>query len=376
MLCSLCVAVGLSLLSYILNNQTLFTGEDLEQYAWMEWLKSRSLTDEKADRLPPLYINVSYDRQLTEQRDEYGMPVGNTDITDRGKLLRLLKMLSSTGQYKYVFLDVRFEKGHETESDSALFAEISHMERIVVASHSDVELADSSLLRKTALSDYSATISTNFVRYEFLQDEIPSVALYAYSEMTGNSISKHGLLYTCGGKPCYNSLFVRFPVESFEDKSREDKRIYHLGSDILDYYDEGDLAVLTKDKYVVIGDYVDDMHDTYAGSKSGSVITFYAFRALMEGEHMVSCGVMLFFFAVYFCISLSLFSRRSWVDRISFVRDSKTGRFLLSFVGYGMVLTLIVVFLNIFWDITTSIALPSACFAIQHLIINYKRMEI
>lgn len=377
LLYSLIIAVVLSVLSYFLNNQPLFTGEDLEQYAWMEWVRDRWSSKEKEDALTPLYINVSYDKQLTELCDERNRILGNIDITDREKLLTLLRMLHITGQYKYVFLDIRFEKGYNTESDSALFAEISSMDRIVVATHSDIELADTLLTKKAAVNDYSATVTSNFVRYEFSQDGKPSMPLYAYAELTGKTIKKeYTIIYKCDGELCHNSLFVRFPVESFEEKDEGDKVYYNLGSDILKYYDEDDLAILTKDRYIVIGNLKDDVHDTYAGSRPGSVITFYAFRALMKGEHLVSWWVIVFFLVIYFCISLSLFSHHSWLDCIPLTKKSKLCYFLLSLLGYGMVLFMITVILNLFWGITTSFLIPSSWFAIQNLIINYKRIKI
>lgn len=376
LLYSAVIAFGLSILSYLFNNQPLFTGEDLEQYAWMEWVKDK-LPTKQEDTIQPLYINVSYDKQLVEYHDQYGMPIGNTDITDRQKLLSLLKMLRSTGQYKYVFLDVRFEKGYDTEADSALFWEISHMDRIAVATHSDMELADTLLAKKSAINDYSATITTSFVRYEFSHEGKPSMPLYAYSEITGKTIERYGLMYICDGKLCYNSLFIRFPVESFDGEYEQEHKVYyHLGADILDNYEESDIAVLTKDKYIVIGNLVEDVHDTYAGSKPGSVITFYAFRALMKGEQIVSWWVMLLFGVIYFCISLSLFSPHSWMDCLPSVRKSKAMYFCLSFIGYGCVLTVIAIVLNVFLNIATTILLPSVFFTIQNYVINYKRLKL
>ena len=132
----------LLIFSYVLNNQPLFTGEDLNQYAWMEFLKNKMGLSEQVDYSDSLFINVSYDKQLIEKKDEFGMPVGNIDITDRTKLLALLNILDSTNQYRYIILDVRFEKGLDSEMDSALFSKIKNMKRIVVANHLDVELAD------------------------------------------------------------------------------------------------------------------------------------------------------------------------------------------------------------------------------------------
>ena len=45
-----------------------------------------------------LYINVAFDKELVPVLDEFGMPKGVSDITDRGKLLQLLTMLKETNQ--------------------------------------------------------------------------------------------------------------------------------------------------------------------------------------------------------------------------------------------------------------------------------------
>ena len=170
----------LLIFSYVLNNQPLFTGEDLNQYAWMEFLKNKIGLSEQVDYSDALFVNVSYDKQLIEKKDEFGMPVGNIDITDRTKLLALLNILDSTNLYRYIILDIRFEKGLDSEMDSALFSKIKNMKRIVVANHLDVELADSCLSAKAAINDYASTIvATNFARYKFLHGKQPSLPLFA-----------------------------------------------------------------------------------------------------------------------------------------------------------------------------------------------------
>lgn len=381
LLVSLCNVIVLTVLSYFLNNQSLFTGENLNHYAWIEWVKGKVGLVKQLDSQDVLFVNIAYDKQLTERADEFGMSVGNVDITDRRKLLSFLEMLHSTDNYKYVFLDVRFEIGFDVpEVDSTLFAEIRNMRKIVIANHSDVEIADSSLMEKAAISDYKATITaTNFVKYKYSYDEVPTMPLYAYRELTQESINKHGLIYTCGGRLCYNSLFVNFPVESFgefDDENR--KRYYNLGSDLLDNYSKDDLATLTRGKYIVIGDMIEDLHDTYCGLKPGSVITYYAFQALMNGTHFVSYGLQMFLAILYFAISLSQFRRNSLLEQISFVRKSHSRllHFVLTFIGYTFLLTVVAIVLNIFTDVSISILLPSMYFAIQKNIINYKRTKI
>ena len=380
LLFSLCNVVLLLTLSYFLNNQPLFTGEDLDQYAWMEWIKDKIGISPDVDANAALFVNVAYDKQFVDIYDDYGMTIGNSDVTDRSKLLVFLKILHKTGAYKYIILDIRFEKGYNVpEVDSLLFAEILSMRNIVIANHSDIELADSSLIKKAAISDYFATITkTNFARYQYNYDGVESVPLYAYHELTGNTINKHGWLYTCNSRLCYNSLFVHFPIAKWNEYDEQKSKVYYnLGSDILDNYSDSDLKKLTEGKCVIIGNMVEDVHDTYSGLKPGSVITYYAFQELMKGRHFVNYCMMLFLAILFFLISLSLFETNPIISRLPFIRNSHSRiiHFMLDFVGYSLVLALSMIILYIIFGIATSIVLPSAYFAIQKSIIRFKQLK-
>lgn len=380
LLFSLCNVVLLLTLSYFLNNQPLFTGEDLDQYAWMEWIKDKIGISPDVDANAALFVNVAYDKQFVDIYDDYGMTIGNSDVTDRSKLLAFLKILHKTGAYKYIILDIRFEKGYNVpEVDSLLFAEILSMRNIVIANHSDIELADSSLIKKAAISDYFATITkTNFARYQYNYDGVESVPLYAYHELTGNTINKHGWLYTCNSRLCYNSLFVHFPIAKWNEYDEQQSKVYYnLGSDILDNYSDSDLKKLTEGKCVIIGNMVEDVHDTYSGLKPGSVITYYAFQELMKGRHFVNYCMMLFLAILFFLISLSLFETNPIISRLPFIRNSHSRiiHFMLDFVGYSLVLALSMIILYIIFGIAISIVLPSAYFAIQKSIIRFKQLK-
>ena len=381
LLCSLCNVAILLVLSYFVNNRPLFTGEDLDQYAWMDWIKDKLGFAHDVNSNDALFINIAYDKQLLDKYDDYGMSIGNIEITDRSKLLSLLKILHKTNSYKYIFLDIRFEKGYNvSDVDSALFAEISSMKNIVIANHSDIELADSSLLKKAAISDYYATITkTNFTRYQYRCDSIESVPLYAYREITGNTIEKFGWFYTCDRKLCYNSMFVHFPVEKWDEYNEQQAKVfYNLGSDILDSYSEDDIRTLTKGKFIVIGDMVEDVHDTYSGLKPGSVITYYSFLELMKGRHFVKYGMIIFMAVLFFLISLSLFEAEPILMRFPFIKNSHSRifHFLVDLVEYTLILALSMIILYVVFGIATSIVLPSTYFAIQKSIIQFKRLKV
>jgi len=367
-------------LSYIMNNQPLFTGEDLNQYAWMELLKEKLGLSGQQDYEDALFVNVAYDKQLIEYQDDYGMPLGNVDITDRDKLLQILTMLETSRQYKFIFLDVIFEKDYITPIDSALFSKIEKMKNIVIVDHSDTELSDLRLNDKSAINEYASTIvATNFTRYKFLFDQQASMPLYAYRILTGKDILKYGPFYTSDGKLCQNSLFLRFPTKGFSEYDNNNERMYYnLGSDLLENYSLQDLALLSKDKFVFIGDMVEDVHDTYAGLKPGILITYQALQALLKNEHIVPIGLIVILSIIYFMISFSLLRRKSVIERIPIIKHShsKIINFIVSFLGYASVLFAVVVVLNLFFDKTISILIPSLFFATLNLIINYKRTEI
>lgn len=97
------------------------------------------------------FINVSHDRQLVPI-DDSDTTLGNTDITDRGKLFRFLDRIDRENiQYKAIMVDIEFEKKLKTDMDSALYHKMASMKNLVVAHQasepdSDYEIADSVLL--------------------------------------------------------------------------------------------------------------------------------------------------------------------------------------------------------------------------------------
>ena len=80
-------------------------------YYLLEWpFNSDSTTDNEE----ACFINISHDRQLVSI-DPRDSTAGNIDITDRAKLLAFLQMLERDNvPYKYILLDIRFEKGLTT----------------------------------------------------------------------------------------------------------------------------------------------------------------------------------------------------------------------------------------------------------------------
>lgn len=358
-------------ISYFFNNLPLFTGERLSSFALAEWI--RSSVSRSTDEDSVLYINSAYDRQLTTYRED-GIALGNTDISDRRKLLKLLRMLEQT-DYRYIFMDIRFEKGCESDDpaiDSMLFAQIEAMPRIVLVRHRDIENMKGVPLDKMAYNDYYSTITaTNFIRYQFRMRGEESMPLYAYRELTGNTIERHALLFhTSAHHLCYNSLFLTFSPEN-----RRTNYVNILGKDILQSKTPlSNLRRMADGKMVVIGDFVHDLHDTYSGLHAGPKMISAALMALMAHRHYVNWWMMTLLFILYFGLSLGMYTPRRWYDFIPFLKKVHFPlfTFALSFIGFTALLYITSFLLGLCFRLYLSFWLPSLWLTVMSFYISYK----
>lgn len=258
-----------------------------------------------------LAINVSYDRELVDINDEFGMPLGNVDITDRLHLTQFLDSVRGL-DYKAIILDVNFDPALRSPYDSLLMVAVDSTPRLVVSVHSD----GSSLINneKTALADYEINLSdNNFTKYPYLIDGRESVALKAFRLGGGESgISADGL---SAEQP---AVYLMLPVTASEPYDENgDKTWYNLNTDILSVYDRASLASLVKDRTIVIGDYCDaDIHNTYAGDISGPVIIINALETLRRGGNRVNLWSALLMAVVYLTLNLFFASGKSLWDVI------------------------------------------------------------
>jgi hypothetical protein len=245
------------------------------------------------------------------------------------------------------------------------------MRDIVVVNHEDITMADGLPKEKAAINDYKTTmLSSDFRRYKYLYDNNkPSAALYAYRELTGKDIKKHCWCYTSEGQLCFNNLFIDFPI-------KENDEIRNLGFDMLSL-NADEITRLTANKYVVIGNMDEDIHSTYAGTRTGPIITYYSFLSLLNEKHLISTGLIMILAAVLFIISLLQFSHKPLVERLPYIRNCPNILlFIFSLIEYTILLPLALIILNLLLGIFISIFIPTLYFALQKQIIKYNRIEL
>ena len=385
----------------------------LDQISWLciaeDFVRSKISGD--FDHSDAYFVNDGYDKQIVNvQINE--LDSGQMVITDRGKLLQFLT-IAEKASYKYIFLDIRFEKGQDTESDSALFAKIATMKNVLYANHSDIYknsygkefppvkiINPNTKLPKYAYNDYYTTaFNSNFSRYAYIQDGRTSVALRMYQDINGKSVKKEWLGYKNDGEWCENCPFVPIdrPLLIHIDDSSEEKaeeEYHNLGLILLSEPEE--LIKHMNDKIVVVGDFNEDTHDTYMGKVQGPYLTYLAYKYLADGKNNISIWFYFALTIVFYLIVRSKISKqknRAWAlikKKISSIIPKKTHsilskiwhllskpwrNFLLSFVTYSLILTLISVLLYVTFGKIFNIVFPALMLTLIDKVINSLRKE-
>ena len=310
-----------------------------------------------------LFINVSNDLQLVDRTDDFGDLIGNVAITDRQKLDDLLKLIKSSGSYKYVLLDVFFEKGYQSDYDSSLFRTIVSMDNIVIPCHVDGTLADQSLKQKAAYADYNTTLKEdNIAKYPLLDKKgtTCSLPLKMYSDLTGRTVRKRGVLYMDHSALSRRAVFPRMFVQiDTSYNANGEKTYWNMGSDILKYRNKINWADFLKDKIIVIGAFTEnDIHLTYAGDIPGCVINYNVFSSLMRGQHRIPLALILVYFLIFLAMSYFLLNgepnekqplARLWAKL---------------FVLYSAILTIVCITVFMIWGQAHDVFITSTMFSI------------
>lgn len=393
-------AIFLVSANYIINNLPIFTGENLDEQFVMQIISEKIGRKEIIQYDSITFINVSNDKQLIYERNKDGNVIKTDAITDRKKLIQLLSLLEKSASYKYLILDMMFCKGDTTEHDEELFELISRMNNIVFVDHDSIEIAHPCLKEKSAIAEYSATITaTNFTRYEYLRGDKRVLPLKIYEELNPKKkINRYGWgwfsAYLTDGNLCQKSVFLTFDTKSFDNKVfvdslRQVNGFYNMGSDILMKIDNENvnlnedamikkLSTLNKNKYVIIGNLIEDVHDTYAGAKPGSLILIRALQFLNQDRHLVKLSHLLFWLFIYFIVTLFILKRNSVLLYLPLIRNCKFKivHYFVNSLSYTLFFFALECTEYIIFHSVYSQILPITYFYLIKLIIDFKQYKI
>ncbi|MDR1737278.1 MAG: CHASE2 domain-containing protein [Candidatus Symbiothrix sp.] len=325
-----------------------------------------------------LLVNVAYDKQLIDYYDERGLPAGKIDITDRSKLLELFSFLSKDTIYQYIVCDVFFDSSLKSAADDSLFALIATMPRIVVPMHEKGKPLPENIRHKAAYADYTTNIIEDaLLKYQFLQHGQPSIPLFIWQEQTGGSFKKQWWGgYTMHNAPATNSAILDFTAEMPDEYNEEGyKNFINLGADLLELIRLNETQTLFKNKIILIGDLTEyDIHSTTDGQMPGVLINYNAYRMLNDRRLIVPFGLWILLFAFFCVMTILSFKKLGDLIKWKVIRNSEVIRFILSLIGFSVILLGFSILCYYFCGRFVEIFLWSGYFALLEIIINLYKL--
>lgn len=407
-------------LMYAAENQQ----SNLKEDAWFfHFLERFNKAKEIELRDTAFFVNVSHDIQLVYENPNRPSE-GYAAITDRRKLLRFLQKIERDSvDYKYIMMDIRFEKGYETEYDDSLYAQIHRMPRLVIASHQKndsgekYEIADSILLDKCGMSDYNQySIVTNFSRYTFLQEGKPSIALKMYDELNHQETSvkrwKDRSVYYSGNHLCINSpmMYLSGTVLDFESymmlqATLEEERMqngletgmeaetakldskqgnYYFYLNLGDDFVENEYRMGARwngdldNKVIIIANFEDDVHDTYVGKVSGAYITWMAYQYLCNGTHILSWGFILlhifcFTFVFWIILFINEISNSKFADNEKALRRLSLIRWICTYLLLYVIMAVLYYFMKFRFNMAMPVLMMTVLNFMLQIANKYKK---
>ncbi len=359
---SLALAVLLVVCDYLIANFTFPVLNSADDYHLTSYLNSFFI---KKDTVNPfdhvVCVNMAMEKELVDITDDFGDLMGNAAVTSRDMLDTVVNLAREAGA-SGILVDIRFSDGLKAPGDSVLFADMARTEGLVVSRHREEDYGKTpdAIISRTAMADYRGQKGAGFSRYELLQDDSRSVAAEMWRHSSGHRITRFGPLYFDNGRLCYNCPFITFPMTAASGITEEGEILYpYLRSQLLNAYSRDELLAMMKGKTVMIGDFDNDVHDTYVGSVPGPMLSYFAYDTLRRGDHLVKILPQLLLLIIYWVMIFSILSPSS----ITFSGKGKKWMQVMmlgaEFLGYGGALALIdCLYFNI-WHVNLLTALPA-----------------
>jgi hypothetical protein len=255
------------------------------------------------DKDPPkkdfIFINLAYEKALIPREDG----LGNEVITDRDKLAQFFQIVKKhQKEIKFTFCDV-FLQGL-SESDSLLQSAVKGIDNIVFPTHFDtedhIEKLDINVPR--AIADYRMA-SSGFMKFKLFQsDTLPTVPILLYEKINNAKLDRNAAFYLDRGRPSLNSMIIDYQIRSHELFEQGEYPVVTL-SELLLLPEEVVVNEFLKGRFVILGDFNTDVHETVFGATPGTLILINVYLSLTAGQHLVSIWWLLFLLAGYLIFS-------------------------------------------------------------------------
>jgi len=327
------------------------------RYDEVDFLKSAAIlkhdifkVDEKPYAKNVVFLDVSKDPAVADD-DEYGPPDSTMKgsqrvITDRFKLAKLFSILNShPNEYKYVICDILFEK--PGPGDSILRPQIEKLKNIIISAIWDKgKLIQPIFKVPSAVVNYTAINKTVFTKIPiYYKDSLKSLPVYLFEKTTNHRFTKKNILTFLDGKPTFNTVIPEFYYrvgDMVPPSAMKNINTYYLGELLAD----PDCFSVLKNKFIIIGDFSNDIHVTYLGRMPGTLIIWDAYLTLYKNHAVISFKwlLMLFFFYLMLSYWIIIHPDRKFKEIHQKIRVPFLSTFLINYISFIGILVLINIF--------------------------------
>lgn len=292
-------------------------------------------------------INTSYDLQLIDRLDEFGFPVGQRAITDRGKLTLLLDAISKCkNPPKYIICDIHFLD--YTEFDAGLDSILQKFDNIIISYHlsesGDIEAPIFNNVNR-GLSDYViGSVFDGVYKYQLLHhDSLKLTPLRIFEDMNNIQATEVGPFVRMGDRWMPNNFVMNYRLLQ-KDIEHIEAGFNPINMGELLFLEEQDIQDFVAGKTVVIGDFFEnDMHETLFEITAGPLILLNALLNIDEGVTFVNFWFFMLLFVCYGYFSYMVFVEGDYMEsRITkHFGAISIANYLAGFMSYLVLLTIL-----------------------------------
>lgn len=312
-------------------------------------------------------VNTGLDGVLVDAQGGY------TTISDRDRIARFLNRADSVGTYKMIVLDLVFYDSFHTFADSILAVTIERTPRVVCVKTRDMNGAEPSTLIdgidvRTAYNDYGFSFSqSGFTKYQYLQygrESSLALAMFEESNTGASEVRKFGPFYFYKWRLFRNSpvLPLRANLRAYDMAGDFKFSGCSIGKSYLEEDDEN-FALDIQDEIIIIGDFNNDVHDTYVGSVPGSLLTCEAYEYLLQGRPIYPWWMVLLMVSVYASILFAIIVNFKGKVKKRLVKYQVV-TLIVSYLSYSTLLSLVSIITYLKMHVVLETAFASLIFSL------------
>ncbi|MBD0401255.1 hypothetical protein [Flammeovirga sp. EKP202] len=264
--------------------------------------------EEKPSKDRFLFVNCSWEKDLTAKVDTNDFVIGNVDITNRKSITQFLSLLNQKpDNHEFLLVDIRFYD--KSEDDSLMEAEFQKAKNTIVSYHKgannapkypvvDVPLGLSDLQVQELNHEETITL-----KYHLMQgDSLKTTPLLMAEQIYGDTLERGYFFSKFRGNYMLNGYILDYPIRPY-DLFVANNYTYIQMHELLSM-PPFLVEDFTKDRIIVLGDFEDrDIHKTIYGFMPGPLILTNAFITLEKGYNKITIGFFIFIFICFTFIS-------------------------------------------------------------------------